>query len=305
MIHSLETPGNKAGPEPISRENQRLLKLATYASVATASLLIIIKLFAWFVTGSMSLMATLLDSTMDILASLITLFAVRIAIAPADDDHHFGHGKAEYLSVLAQSAFISGSAIVLVLNALNRMLEQNVMLQREGVGIAVMVASIFTTLLLLLVQRHVIRKTGSAAIQADSLHYQMDLLTNASVLLALVGAAMGYHQLDNLLALAIGAYMLFSVRKQAWDAIQQLMDTSLPESDLQEITRQALSITGVKGVHEIRTRVSGSVAFIQMHLDVDGSLPLRQAHDIGFQSKQAVLESFPDADVIVHLDPED
>ena len=301
MINSSGAPGSHT----ITRENQRLLKLATHASVATASLLIIIKLIGWFITGSMSLMATLLDSTMDILASLITLFAVRIAIAPADDDHHFGHGKAEYLSVLAQSAFISGSAIVLILSALNRMLEPNVVLQQESIGIAVMLVSIVATLLLLLIQRHVIHKTGSAAIQADSLHYQMDLLTNAAVLMALIGAAMGYHQLDNMLALMIGIYMLFSVRKQAWEAILQLMDTSLPEADLQEITLQALSVQGVTGIHEIRTRVSGSVAFIQMHLDIDGSLSLRQAHDIGYQSKQAVLESFPDADVIVHLDPAD
>ena len=295
---------NMANTAVISRQNQRLLKLATYASVATASLLILIKLLAWFITGSMSLMATLLDSTMDILASLITLFAVRIAIAPADDDHHFGHGKAEFLSVLAQSAFICGSAIVLILSALNRMMEQTAVMQRENVGIAVMLVSIVATLLLLAIQRHVIQKTGSAAIQADSLHYQMDLLTNAGVLLALIGSALGYYQLDNILALIIGGYMLFSVRSQAWNAILQLMDTSMPESDLQEIERRALSVPGVQGIHEIRTRVSGSMAFIQMHLDIDGSLSLRQAHDIGYQSKQAVLESFPEADVIVHLDPE-
>ena len=287
----------------LASENRRLLKFATYASVSTAGLLVIIKLVAWFMTGSMSLMATLLDSTMDILASLITLFAVRIAITPADDDHPFGHGKAEHLSVLAQSAFIAGSAIVLLLSASNRMTEANVIIQKEFAGILVMVISIVATLILLGIQRHAIRKTKSSAIQADSLHYQMDLLTNGVVLLALFGSTLGYHQWDNILALMIGGYMLFSVKNQAWKAIQQLMDTSLPEADLQEIERRALSVEGVKGIHEIRTRVSGSMAFIQMHLDVEGSLPLKQAHDIGFKSKQAVLAFLPSADVMVHIDP--
>ena len=305
MTDSSRASGSASDATAINSQHQRLLKLATYASVATAGLLIIIKLLAWFITGSMSLMATLLDSTMDILASLVTLFAVRIAIAPADDDHHFGHGKAEYLAVLAQSTFIAGSAIVLILTATNRILEQSVVVQREGIGIAVMVVSIAATLLLVAIQQQVIRKTGSAAIRADSLHYQMDLLINATVLLTLTAAALGYHQFDNFLALIIGGYMLHSVRPQAWEAIQQLMDTSLPESDLQEIKRRALSVDGVRGIHEIRTRVSGSVAFIQMHLDLDGCLPLRQAHDIGFRSKQAVLDYLPRADVMVHLDPED
>lgn len=297
--------GQVAGHSAPSAEYQRLLKFATYASVSTASLLIAIKLLGWFMTGSMSLLATLLDSTMDILASLVTLFAVRIAIAPADDDHHFGHGKAEYLAVLAQSTFIAGSAIVLILGALNRMIEGSEVIQAERFGIVIMLVSMAATWVLLAIQQYVIRKTGSAAIRADSLHYRMDLLTNGAVLLALTGAAFGYQQLDNILALMIGGYMILSVRTQAWDAILQLMDTSLSAADLEEIERRARSVEGVRGVHEIRTRVSGSVAFIQMHLDIEGSLPLRQAHEIGYQSKQKVLDYLPSADVIVHLDPED
>ena len=197
----------------VSAESHRLLKLATYASVLTASLLIITKLAAWFMTGSMSLMATLLDSTMDILASLITLFAVRIAITPADEDHHFGHGKAEHLAVLAQSAFIAGSAIVLLLNVLDRAAGDETVLQNESIGIAVMVFSIAATLVLLAIQRYVISRTQSAAIKADSLHYQMDLFTNLAVLMALIMANMGVYQIDNALALLIGAYMLYSVKK--------------------------------------------------------------------------------------------
>nr|WP_306671483.1 cation diffusion facilitator family transporter [Endozoicomonas sp. ONNA2] len=281
-----------------------MLKLATYASVATASLLIIAKLIAWFMTGSMSLLATLLDSTMDILASLITLFAVRIAILPADDDHHFGHGKAEQLAVLAQSAFIGGSAIVLVLNTLDRITGEDVVLDNESSGIVVMVFSIIATLILLAIQRYVIRKTNSAAIKSDSLHYQVDLLTNVAVLAALFATRYGYHQVDNMLALLIGGYMLFSVRNLAWESIQQLMDKALPEEELQEIQKRALSVDGVLGIHDVKTRMSGSTPFIQMHLDLEPHMPLIHAHDLGVLAKRAVLEYLPEADVIVHLDPE-
>ena len=288
----------------VSEENNRLLKLATYASVITASVLIAAKLTAWFMTGSMSLLATLLDSTMDVLASLITFFAIRIAIAPADEDHHFGHGKAEQLAVLAQSMFIAGSAIALVFNSISRIAGNDPAIDNEWTGIGVMVFSMVATMVLLTIQRHVIKKTNSAAIKSDSMHYQVDLLTNLAVVAALFGASYGFEQLDNILALAIGAYMLFSLRKLAWDAIQQLMDHALPESDLQEIERRAQSIPGVLGVHDIRTRVSGAVPFIQMHLDLKADLPLAQAHELGAKAKRAVLDYLPDADVIVHLDPE-
>lgn len=284
-------------------ENNRLLKLATYASVATASVLIFAKLIVWFMTGSMSLLATLLDSTMDVLASLITLFAVRIAIAPADDDHHFGHGKAEQLAVLAQSAFIAGSAVVLLLNTLDRITGDEIIVENESTGIAVMIFSLVATLALLAFQRHVIKKTDSPAIKSDSLHYQIDLLTNIAVLAALAGSGLGYTQMDNILAILIGAYMLFSVRSLAWEAIQQLMDQALPEEDLREIERRALSIDGVLGIHNVRTRVSGSTPFIEMHLDLQADITLDDAHELGARAKRAVLEYLPDADVMFHLDP--
>lgn len=303
MILPSELDDSDSGKN-VSEDKKRLLKLATYASVAIASILIIAKLVAWFMTGSMSLLATLLDSTMDILASLITLFAVRIAIAPADEDHHFGHGKAEQLAVLAQSAFIGGSAIVLLLNTIDRIADKNVVLGNESTGIMVMIFSIIATQILLLIQRHVIRKTNSAAIKSDSLHYQVDLLTNITVLVALVGASYGYQAVDNIFALLIGGYMLFSVKSLAWEAIQQLMDQALPEEELQEIKRRALSVDGVLGIHDVRTRVSGSIPFIQMHLDLEPNMPLIHAHKLGVQAKLAVLEYLPEADVIVHLDPE-
>ena len=298
-----ENNASESNSSIVSEANNRLLKQATYASVATASVLILAKLIVWFMTGSMSLLATLLDSTMDVLASLITLFAVRIAITPADDDHHFGHGKAEQLAVLAQSAFIGGSAVVLLLNTLDRITGDEIIVENESAGIAVMIFSLVATLALLAFQHHVIKKTDSPAIKSDSLHYQVDLLTNIAVLLALAGSGLGYPQMDNILALLIGAYMLFSVRGLAWEAIQQLMDQALPEEDLREIEQRALSIDGVLGIHNVRTRVSGTTPFIEMHLDLLADITLDDAHEIGARAKRAVLEYLPDADVMFHLDP--
>ncbi|MGI9275375.1 MAG: cation diffusion facilitator family transporter [Endozoicomonas sp.] len=286
-------------------ENARLMKLATTASITTAVVLILAKLVAWFMTGSLSVLATLLDSAMDAVASIITLIAVRIAVSPADAEHRFGHGKAEYLSVLVQSAFIAGSAIVLFLNALDRLKGADPALGNETVGIVVMLISIVATLILLAIQRYVVRKTNSSAIAADSMHYKVDLLTNSVVILALLGSSLGYKQLDSILTLAIAVYMLSSVYSMARQAIDHLMDHSMPEEEVEKIQNLAMSVPGIIGVHEIRTRISGQVSFIQMHLDLDGELPLKTAHDIGFAAKKAVLDYMPDADIIVHLDPEE
>ncbi len=286
------------------KTNKKLLKIASMASVITASLLIFAKLMAWFMTGSLSLLATLIDSAMDIIASIITLIAIRIAITPADESHHFGHGKAEQLAALAQSAFISGSAVVVLLNALDRLSVEQSSLSNEPIGIAVMVFSIIATIILLSIQYYVISKTNSAAIKADALHYKVDLLANAAVIIALLGANAGFYQIDNALAIIISGYMLYSVKKLVWDAIQNLMDQSLPINEQTAIENIALSVEGVKGVHEIRTRVSGSKPFIQLHLDLDGRLPLQEAHDIGYSAKVAILDYLPEADIIIHLDPD-
>ena len=281
----------------------RLMKLATAASITTAFTLIIVKVIAWHMTGSLSVLATLVDSVMDTVASLITLVAVRISLTPADDKHRFGHGKAEYLSVLIQAAFITASALFLVRQAITRIGSEEHTLSNESVGIVVMVISIVATVCLLLIQRYVVRQTGSTAIAADAMHYRIDLLANSAVIVALLAAIQGYRNVDNILTIAIAVYMLFGVAKLVWEAIHHLMDHSLPESDLAEIERLCLGVEGVTGIHEVRTRVSGQVPFIQLHLDLDGDLPLRIAHEIGDQAEQAIKEWMPNADVIVHLDP--
>ncbi|PJE79031.1 Ferrous-iron efflux pump FieF [invertebrate metagenome] len=283
-------------------EKKKILKFASAASVATAGVLIVSKIIAWFMTGSLSLFATVIDSGMDLAASFITLVAIRIALTPADDGHPFGHGKAEHLAVLAQSAFIGGSAIALVLHATSNLYD-NKTVSHENIGIIVMSFSIIATLILLSIQYYAIKKTNSSAIKADALHYRTDLLVNASVIVALLASHYGYHRIDTIFALVISIYMLLSVRSMAWNAVQNLMDQSLPADKIKDIEKTALSVEGVGSIHEIRTRVSGSTTFIQLHLDINGLIPLCKAHDIGFSAKQKLLKLIPDADIIVHLDP--
>lgn len=287
----------------ISENHEKLMKLASMASVTTAAVLIFVKIAAWFMTDSLSVLATLLDSVMDVIASVITLVAVRIALEPADAEHRFGHGKAESLAVLAQSAFISGSAIILFLNAIDQLLVREGSVSNESVGMIVMLFSILATLILLSIQTYVVKKTGSTAIAADSMHYRIDLLTNVSVIIALFGASLGYFYIDPGFALLIAIYMLVSVGKMAWSAVQQLMDHSLPEQQVQDIERIVRAIEGVQGIHEMRTRISGRVPFIQMHIDLDGDQSLHDAHDIGQAAEDAIIAFLPNADVIVHLDP--
>lgn len=285
-----------------SAEHGRLLRLATYASVGTAAVLILVKLGAWLLTGSVSVMASLLDSVMDAAASLVNLFAVRYSLRPPDIDHRFGHGKAEALAGLGQSAFIAGSAVFLSLHAVERLLNPEPLTQ-VGVGIAVMGFAIVATLALLAVQRHVIRRTQSTAIRADALHYATDLAANTATLVALVLASWGWPALDPLFALGIAAYILYSAYQIARDAVNLLMDREMDPQAREAILRAAAAVPGVLGVHALRTRRSGPTPVIQLHLALADGLPLIEAHRVSLAVEAALLDLMPGADVIIHQDP--
>ncbi len=286
--------------DPLRRA--RLLGLATRASVATASLLIAGKLAAWLLTGSVSLLASLVDSLMDVLASTINLFAVRYSLRPADEEHRFGHGKAEALAGLGQATFIAGSAVFLSLQALDRLMHPQPIVD-AAVGIGVMVFAILATLGLLAVQRYVIRRTGSTAIKADSLHYFTDLVTNLSIIVALALSSLGWSGLDPLFALAIAAYILYSAAQIGRDAIALLMDRELPAEVRQRIVELAYRPPEVRGVHDLRTRQAGHIYFVQVHLELDDELSLTRAHAVADSVELAVLREFPGSEVIVHQDP--
>ncbi len=283
-------------------ERERLLKLATYASVGVAFGLIALKSGVWMLSGSVSILASLIDSLMDSAASIINLFAVRYALKPADREHRFGHGKAEALAGRAQAAFISGSAVLVLLQGIERLLDPQP-LGATGLGIAVMLLSIIATLGLLAVQRHVIARTGSTAINADALHYRSDLLLNASVILALLLAAYGIQRADALMGLGIALYIGYSAVRIGLDAIQILMDHELPDDVRAEALTLARSVPGVVDVHDFRSRQSGQHWFMQMHVELPAQMALADAHELGEAVRSALEERFPQVDVLIHTDP--
>lgn len=283
-------------------KDTQLLRLATYLSVCAALLMICIKLYAWTVTGSVTILASLIDSMMDSLVSIVNLLAMRYALMPADDEHRFGHGKAEPIAGLGQAAFIAGSALFLILHSIER-LRFPKPLEQVDTGIAVMVITIVITSLLLAFQHYVVRRTASTLIRADSLHYASDLLANIAIIIALLLAQFDLPWLDPVFALGIAIYILYTTHRIGRDALQQLLDRELPEAVQQQIINLALQHTDVRGVHDLRTRKAGHTLFIQLHLELDGQLLLTHAHKIAEDVERAINAEFPNAQIILHEDP--
>jgi ferrous-iron efflux pump FieF len=282
--------------------NAGLLKRATYASVAVALVLIAGKIAAWLLTGSLSVMASLVDSFMDLAASAINLVAVRWSLQPADKEHRYGHGKAESLAGLAQASFIAGSAFFLVVHAVER-LRSPIPIHQAQTGVIMMVIAMTITVALLAYQHYVIRKTNSSAIRADALHYATDLLTNLGTIAALVLAGLGWSGLDPVIAIVIAGYIFYSACRIGYEAAQMLMDRELPPEIREQIRQIAQSPPQVKGVHDLRTRQSGQTMMIQLHLEMEDNVPLIQAHGICKAVEKEILRAWPRSDVIIHQDP--
>ncbi|HMB76352.1 MAG TPA: cation diffusion facilitator family transporter [Kiloniellaceae bacterium] len=289
--------------QALSPRVARLMRLGTYASVATAALLIAVKLVAWQITDAVSLLATLIDSVLDAAASLVNLLAVRHALSPPDAEHRFGHGKAEPLAALGQSTFIAGSAVFLVIESVRRFVSPEAV-EHGWVGIAVMVFSVVATAVLVLFQRYVVRETQSLAITADSIHYRSDLLMNLAVIVALILATeFGWPIADPLFALAIAGYIIFTAWQIGASAWQMLMDRELPEEERARIGEIIMANKEVLGLHDLRTRSSGPQVFIQVHIEMEGSKPLHAAHDVADRVEQQLRDAFQGAEVIIHQDP--
>ena len=287
-----------------SVEHARLLRLATRASLAVASVLIVAKAVAWWLSGSVSLLAGLTDSLLDGAASFLNLLAVHYALRPADDDHRYGHGKAEALSGMAQALFIGVSGCLIAFQAVER-IQNPEPIGAAGLGIAVMLLSLALTIALLTLQHKVIKETGSAAIRADSLHYRSDLLLNVGILLALVLAWFGWQQLDAWFGLGISLYILWSAFQIAKETVAVLMDEELPVDVSTRMLELACSVPGVLGAHDLRTRISGNHWFVQLHLELPGNLTLSVAHGICDRAAEAINSEFPKAEVLVHADPQE
>jgi len=281
----------------------RLMRRATTASVAVAALMIAIKLAAWIVTDSVSLLSSLLDSVLDAAASILNLMAVRQAFVPADREHRFGHGKAEPLAGLGQAAFIGGSAVFLFIEAV-RHLAQPTGVTNSVIGVAVMAVAIAITLGLVAYQRYVIRHTGSLVVSADELHYRSDVILNASVILSLlVSSTTGWPYSDPLFGIAIGLWIIFGAWQVAQKALVQLMDHELPDAERARIRTIAQAHPEVTAVHDLRTRAAGPTAFIQVHLEMDGDMTLADAHRVSDEVEAALMKAFPHTEVIIHQDP--
>ena len=280
-----------------------LLRSATYASLSVAITLILIKIFAFFMTDSVSLLSSLIDSTLDAMASFVNFIAVRQALVPADKEHSFGHGKAEPLAGLAQAAFIIGSSLFLCFEAVHRTFHP-VAVSSGGVGIAVMVVSLVLTLALVAYQRHVLRRTHSLAIAADSFHYVSDIALNLGVIAALVLAVnFGWLIADPVIALMIAFYIIYTAWQIASQSIDQLMDRELSDADRQRIREVVLKHPQVKNIHDLRTRTSGKDIFIQLHMEMDGDSSLYLAHKVADEVHDELMNAFPNADILIHEDP--
>ncbi|NWB84408.1 cation diffusion facilitator family transporter [Pseudomonas gingeri] len=285
-----------------SPEHARLLRLATRASVGVASILILTKAAAWWLSGSVSMLAGLTDSLLDGVTSFLNLLAVHYALRPADNDHRYGHGKAESLSGMAQALFIAVSAVLIAIQAFER-LKNPEPIGAPWIGIGVIVLSLILTAGLLLLQHKVVRETGSTAVRADSLHYRSDMLLNASILLALVLAGFGWPQVDAWFGLGISVYILWSAIQIGRESFAVLMDEELSPDISQHMLELACSVPGVLGAHDLRTRISGNRWFVQLHLELPGELTLSVAHDLSDQAADAIQAAYPQAEVLVHADP--
>jgi ferrous-iron efflux pump FieF len=281
-----------------------LTKRAAIASVSVALFLLALKIFAATETGSVALLASLADTGFDVLASVLTLFSVRYAAMPADDDHRFGHGKAEALSALLQVVLITVSAILIAWRAIVRLGAQEQTAHPEY-GIGASVIAIVATLALLAYQRQVVRKTGSVAIQADHVHYQSDLLLNVAVIVAiLLDTMLNVRGADPLFGIAIALWLSWGAYRAARLALDQLLDREWPEEKRQRFIDVALCHPELRGIHDMRTRSSGAHDFCQFHVWVDPNMTVAAAHRIMDEVEQALMDAFPGVEVLIHPDPE-
>ena len=285
-------------------ERAALTRSAAIASILTAIFLVGLKIWATWQTGSAAMLGSLADTALDLVASVATLIGVWIAARPADDDHRFGHGKAEALAAMFQLTLITLSAGAIALRSGLHLIEGRETAAAQE-GIAVSVIAILATFALLAWQRHVIRKTGSLAIRTDSLHYKSDLFLNLAVIAALVlDQYLGLSAADPLFGLAIAAWLAWGAWSAAREAVDHLMDREWPDARREEFLQVLARHPDIRGVHDLRTRTSGMHDFVQFHMAVDPSLTVKQAHDLMDDVEVRLAREFPGVEVLIHPDPE-
>jgi ferrous-iron efflux pump FieF len=291
-------------PKIGAEDAAKLMRRAAIASLCVSVFLVAIKAVAYFRSDSVSVLAALADSTLDLFTSTLNLIAIRSALTPADDEHRFGHGKAEPLAGLAQGAFIAGSATFLIVQAVNRLIEP-APVEHGAMALAVMVVSVLFATGLVMYQRLVVARTGSVAIGADKIHYMGDVATNAGVILALVLVRYwGWQQADPIIAIFVAAVLIWSAWSVFRQSYDQLMDRELPDAERDRIAGIILGHKEVRSFHDLRTRAAGVHTFIQCHIELDPDTSLIRAHQVSDEVERAVCAQFPNAEVIIHQDPE-
>ncbi|MEW5683773.1 MAG: cation diffusion facilitator family transporter [Pseudomonadota bacterium] len=284
-------------------ETARLTRRITLLSIAAAAVLVTIKLAAWLASGSTALLASMADSALDLIASLITAFAVRYAAAPPDAEHRFGHGKAEAFASLLQAGLVFASAALIVREAIADLTDPQP-IEHSVWAAGVMVVSTILTLALITAQSHVLRRVSSVAVAGDRAHYLSDLASNVIALAGIAAAAwFGVVGFDAAAAILVAVLLLWSAIGVFQQASNQLMDHELPETNRAEIVRLALADGQLANVHQLRTRASGPFIHIQMHADLDPDLTLDAAHRAIVAAENRILEAYPAADILIHADP--
>jgi len=288
----------------IAAERSKHSTRAALASVTLASVLLCAKSWAAYATDSTAMLGSLADTALDVIASITTLVGVRIAAAPADHDHRFGHGKAEALVALAQVALISVSAIGIGWRAIDRLIHGAETAALE-LGVGVSVFAIAATFALLWYQRLVIARTGSVAIKTDNVHYKSDLFLNGSVIVALV-LDQTFHipGADAVFGIGIALWLVWGAYRASNEAIHQLMDREWPEADRQAFLDAAAEYEELRGLHDLRTRTSGNVRFVQFHVWVPAEWTVQQAHDRLDVVEEELQQKFPGTEILIHVDPE-
>ncbi len=284
-------------------ETAALTRRVTLLSVATAAVLVTVKIAAWLASGSVALLASTADSGLDLVASLITFFAVRYAAAPPDAEHRFGHGKAEAFSSLVQAGLVFASAALIAREAVADFVKPHP-LQAQEWAMGVMVASTALTAVLIVAQTRVLKQASSVAVSGDRAHYMTDLASNLIALGGIgISAWLGLNGVDAAAALAIVAILLWGAISVFREASSQLMDRELPDEQRARIVALMTEDRRLTDVHQLRTRASGPYVHIQMHVDLDPELTLETAHQVIVAAENRVLGAFPSADIIIHADP--
>jgi ferrous-iron efflux pump FieF len=291
-------------PHTHGAERSALTSRAAVASIVMAIFLIGLKIWASVETSSMAMLGSLADSTLDLVASLVVLLGVRVAAQPADREHRFGHGKAEALASLVQVLIITISALFIAFESIKRILEGAQTAHAE-LGIGVSIVAMVATFALIAYQRHVVRRTGSVAIATDRLHYSSDLMLNGSVVIALaLDQYAGLVGADAVFGLAIALWLAMGAWMSSRHALDQLMDREWPDELRERFVAAAKEYPELAGLHDLRTRTSGTHHFVQFHVWVPENWTVREAHDRMDRIEEELQQKFPATEILIHLDPE-